>query len=72
MTAVDPKIASLICIIRDQRVILDMDLAVLYGVRTRQFNQAFKRNRDRFPREFAFHLSANEFAALNWSQTVTS
>lgn len=41
-------------------------------MQTREFNQAFKRNRDRFPLEFAFQLNAAEFAGLNWSQTVTS
>ena len=72
MSATDPTITPLIHTIRDQRVILDADLAGLYGVPTIQFNQAFKRNRDRFPPEFAFQLTEAEFAALNWSQNVTS
>ncbi|MSU49988.1 MAG: ORF6N domain-containing protein [Opitutus sp.] len=72
MRADEPKITPYIRTIRDQRVILDADLAALYGVRTMQFNQAFKRNRDRFPSEFAFQLNAAEFVGLNWSQTVTS
>ena len=55
-----------------QRVILDTDLASLYGVPTFRFNEAFKRNRDRFPPDFAFQLTAAEFAILNWSQSVTS
>jgi hypothetical protein len=70
MSAGEPKIAPLIRTIREQRVILDADLAALYGVRTMQFNQAFKRNRDRFPEEFAFQLSAAEFAAVNWPQSA--
>jgi hypothetical protein len=41
-------------------------------VPTKQFNQAFKRNRDRFPSDFTFQLTAAEFVALNWSQSVTS
>src|SRR5687768_4384968 len=70
--ATEPKIAPLIRAIRDQRVILDADLAALYGVPTKQFNQAFRRNRDRFPEEFAFQLTLAESASINWSQTVTS
>ena len=65
------SIRPLIRIIRGKRVILDADLARLYGVATKQFNQAFGRNRDRFPRDFAFRLTAAEFAGLNRSQTVT-
>ncbi len=72
MSAGEPKITPLIRTIRDQRVILDADLAALYGVATKRFNEAFKRNRDRFPEEFAFQLSATEFAALNWPQSATS
>ena len=57
--------------IRGQRVILDADLARLYGTTTKRFNEAFKRNASRFPTDFAFQLSAEEFAALR-SQYVTS
>ena len=56
--------------LRDQRVLLDADLARLYGVETRALNQAVKRNLDRFPVEFAFPLTREEI--LNISQTVTS
>jgi len=66
------SIEPLIFTIRGQRVILDADLARRYGVPTKQFNQAFKRNRDRFPSDFNFQLTAAEFVALNWSQSVTS
>src|SRR5580704_12207620 len=67
-----PEIISKLRIltIRDQRVLLDADLARLYGVETRALNQAVKRNQDRFPEEFAFQLTNDEF--LNISQTVTS
>ena len=54
----------LIFTIRGQRVILDADLARLYGVPTYRFNEAFKRNRHRFPEDFAFQLTAEEFADL--------
>src|SRR5208337_2172128 len=56
--------------VRDQRVLLDVDLARLYGVETRVLNQAVKRNQDRFPAEFAFTLTREEI--LRISQIVTS
>jgi hypothetical protein len=52
-----------------QRVILDADLARLYGVETRALNQAVKRNPDRFPEEFVFQLTLEEVSSI--SQTVT-
>ena len=57
-------IESLILNIRNQKVILDADLAELYGVPTKVFNQAVKRNLERFPNDFAFQLTAAEFAGL--------
>jgi hypothetical protein len=68
MTEGVPKLRILT--IRDQRVLLDADLARLYGVETRALNQAVKRNLDRFPEEFAFTLARDEI--LRISQTVTS
>jgi hypothetical protein len=56
--------------IRDQRVLLDVDLARLYGVETRALNQAVKRNSERFPAEFVFQLTDEEILSI--SQTVTS
>lgn len=61
----------LIVRLRAQRVILDADLARLYGVTTKRFNEAFKRNRPRFPEDFAFRLTPAEFANLR-SQFATS
>ena len=55
-------IESLILNLRGQKVILDADLAELYDVPTFRFNEAFKRNRERFPDDFAFQLTAEEFA----------
>lgn len=55
----------------DEAVLLDRDLAALYGVETTVFNQALKRNAHRFPRDFAFQLTAKELAAMR-SQIVTS
>ena len=64
------QIAKSILVLRGQRVMLDRDLAVLYGVQTRVLNQAVKRNSDRFPEDFVFTLSREEIQRI--SQTVTS
>jgi hypothetical protein len=64
-------IESLILNIRNQKVILDADLAELYGVPTKVFNQAVKRNVERFPEDFIFQLTAHEWSSLK-SQIVTS
>ena len=64
-------IESLILNLRGQKVILDADLAELYGVPTKAFNQAVKRNADRFPPDFLFQLTAPEWSNLR-SQIVTS
>src|SRR6266496_4053996 len=61
-----PKIYT----VRDEPVVLDSDLALLYGVETRVFNQAIRRNRHRFPADFAFQLSKEEWSLLR-SQIVT-
>ena len=68
---VAPSVESRILILRHLRVILDSDLAELYGVRAKQLNQQTKRNRDRFPGDFMFQLTAKEHDALR-SQIVTS
>ncbi|MGD1083459.1 MAG: ORF6N domain-containing protein [Verrucomicrobiota bacterium] len=64
-------IESLIHNIRGAKVILDADLAELYGVPTKVFNQAVKRNAERFPQDFMFQLTAKEWSNLK-SQIVTS
>lgn len=66
----DP-LAGRIFTFRGQRVILDADLARLYGTTTKAFNQAFKRNAGRFPKDFAFQLTEEEFGVLR-SQIVTT
>lgn len=63
-TALQPLIQSHILALREQRVMLDADLAQLYGVETRVLVQAVKRNPARFPEDFMLQLSAEEFAAL--------
>lgn len=65
------QIGRSILLIRDQRVILDADLATLYGVKTKAIIQAVKRNQDRFPADFMFQLNSQELGILR-SQTVTS
>jgi len=64
------KIAAVILVIRSQKVMLDSDLARLYGVSTKVLNQAVKRNRERFPADFMFQLNAKETLSLR-SQFVT-
>ena len=59
-TASKQTVHSRILIIRGRNVILDHDLAKLYGVTTKVFNQAVKRNRSRFPKDFTFQLTAAE------------
>jgi hypothetical protein len=65
------QIEQQIHLIRGQRVMLDSDLAKLYGVPTKVLNQAVKRNRSRFPDDFAFQLTGQEVTDLK-SQIVTS
>ncbi|HKY29041.1 MAG TPA: ORF6N domain-containing protein [Pyrinomonadaceae bacterium] len=65
------KIAPLIYEIRSERVILDSDLAAIYGVPVKALNQAVKRNSDRFPKDFAFRLTRSEFISLR-SQVANS
>jgi len=60
-----------IATVRSQRVIVDADLAALYGVETKRFNEAVKRNLAKFPADFMFTLTAEEFGALR-SQFATS
>lgn len=58
------RIEQLIYVIRGQRIMLDADLAGVYGVSTKALNQAVKRNAERFPEDFMFRLTANELADL--------
>lgn len=56
----EPRVEELILELRRQRVLLDADLARLYGVTTKALNQAVKRNAERFPADFMFQLTADE------------
>jgi hypothetical protein len=60
VTALEARILTL----RGERVILDADLAALYGVETKRLNQQVKRNREKFPNDFCFLISADEEAGL--------
>jgi len=74
IVASDRKIASIeraIYSLRGQRVMLDSDLAAIYGVTTRRLNEQLRRNRSRFPDDFAFQLTAEESRNLK-SQIATS
>lgn len=88
MTSIIPKpenIAHFVFLLRGEKVLLDADLAKLYGVTTKALNQAMQRNKGRFPEDFAFRISREEFDQLRsqsvttskqpsgmWSQTVTT
>ena len=73
LTLPDAGIENLIQEIRGVRVMLDSDLARIYGVTTKAFNQAVRRNRTRFPKDFMFQLNQKETKALlaSRSQIVT-
>ncbi len=70
LDAIHQGIAESILLIRGQRVMLDVHLALLYEVETKVLNQAVKRNADRFPEDFRFRLTAQENESLR-SQFVT-
>ena len=59
-----PHITRAILVLRGRRVLLDAKLAVLYGVTTRRLNEQVRRNRKRFPHDFLFELTTEEFANL--------
>jgi hypothetical protein len=65
------NLARFVFFIRSEKVMLDSDLARLYGVEARALNQAVARNRKRFPADFMFQLTPREYESLR-SQTVTS
>ena len=71
MLVAEQKILNRIYLIRGEKVILDKDLAEIYGVETKVFNQSVKRNKDRFPKDFMFALNEKEWQNLR-SQFVTS
>ena len=66
------EIAQRILLIRGQRVLLDSDLAAFYGESTKRLNQQVNRNRQRFPEDFMFQLSDEEFANLRLQSATSS
>ena len=75
MSSLRPRpehLAPLILFVRGEKVLLDSDLAQLYGVEARALNQAVARNRKRFPPDFMFRLSAEEYEALRRRSTHSS
>ena len=67
----EEKIFSSILLFRKQKVMIDSDLAILYGVQTKRLNEQVKRNKDRFPEDFMFQLSDKEWSNLK-SQFATA
>jgi hypothetical protein len=67
----DEQIERSILLIRGRKVMLDADLAELYGVTTKRLNEQVRRNIDRFPKDFMFQLDENEIAAMR-SQIATA
>ena len=67
----EQRILNRICLIRGQKVMLDKDLAEMYGVETKQLKRQVKRNMERFPKDFMFTLTSKEVANLR-SQIGTS
>ena len=65
------RIEQSILVIRGQKVIVDRDLAELYGVETFNLNKAVKRNIDRFPPDFMFQLSADEAESLRFQTGIS-
>ncbi|MFK7912195.1 MAG: ORF6N domain-containing protein [Akkermansiaceae bacterium] len=66
------KIEPLVLYLRREKVLLDADLAQLYGVETRVINQAIKRNPDRFPSDFMFQLDEEEWGNLKSQNVISS
>jgi hypothetical protein len=66
------QLGRLIYEIRSERVMLDSDLASIYGVETKALNRAVKRNRDRFPKDFLFQLTEKEWKNLRYQNGTAS
>lgn len=69
---VEKDVTSRIITIRGQKVILDADLAELYGVETKNLNKAVSRNKARFPEDFAFRLTRDEFNRLRFQNGTSN
>ena len=69
---VQKQVESRILTIRGQKIILDADLAELYGVETKNLNKAVNRNKARFPEDFAFRLTKKEFDDLRFQNGTSN
>ena len=67
-----PHLDELIREVRGQKIMLDFDLALVYGVETKSLNRAVKRNADRFPKDFMFQITRREFEALRYQIGTSS
>lgn len=72
VTPAEVDISSRIFTIREQRVILDVDLAKIYGVETKTLNKAVKCNEVRFPADFCFQVTQEEFEILRYQNGTSS
>ena len=68
----EQNIESMVCFIRGQKVMLDFDLARIYGYETKRFNEQVKNNIDKFPDDFMFKLTSKEVNKILMSQNATS
>lgn len=66
------EIEDKIITLRGQKVLLDRDVAVLYGVETRDINKAVKNNPDKFPKGYLIELNTREFVGLRWKNSTTN
>lgn len=71
LSIIPERIESKIFLIRGKKVMLDKDLAILYGVETKRLNEAVRRNRERFPYDFMFQLNERESDVFLRSQIAT-
>ena len=71
LTLKPENIVQLVFFVRGEKVMFDADLARLYGVSTKALNQAFRRNKQRFPSDFAFQLSSAEYDKLKSREEPT-
>ncbi|MCX5750331.1 MAG: ORF6N domain-containing protein [Candidatus Saganbacteria bacterium] len=66
------RVENKIYVIRGQKVMMDRDLAQLYGVKTKELNKQVKRNKERFPEDFMFQLTQEEFSNLRFQFGTSS
>ena len=72
LTVKPENIAHLVQLVRGEKVMLDSDLATLYGVETGALNRAVKRNATRFPADFMFQITANEWKGLRYQSGISN